>query len=179
LFRAFPKSTSKYSKPLLIRLQLIMMWIIQIEIWKMKNSVDSWVHTLKDTWDLGARGIRARGLSDCVEGSWRDWDHARKYPRLTWAGWRRPWISAYERVIHFCSDIFFNNFHQHYLITKFSMFSNFFLSIRDTVRFINPDGLSHSQLIRISEGLLYYQYSQNRHDTVKQKTSCSLVTHYV
>jgi hypothetical protein len=21
---------------------------------------------------LGARGIRARGLSDCVEGSWRD-----------------------------------------------------------------------------------------------------------
>jgi hypothetical protein len=26
----------------------------------------------KDTWDLGARGIRARGLSDCVEGSWRD-----------------------------------------------------------------------------------------------------------
>jgi hypothetical protein len=24
------------------------------------------------TWDLGARRIRARGLSDCVEGSWRD-----------------------------------------------------------------------------------------------------------
>jgi hypothetical protein len=29
-------------------------------------------NTFKDTWDLGARGIRARGLSDCVEGSWRD-----------------------------------------------------------------------------------------------------------
>jgi hypothetical protein len=28
--------------------------------------------TLKDTWDLGARGIRIRGLSDCVEGSRRD-----------------------------------------------------------------------------------------------------------
>jgi hypothetical protein len=27
---------------------------------------------LKDTWDLGAGGNRARGLSDCVEGSWRD-----------------------------------------------------------------------------------------------------------
>jgi hypothetical protein len=38
--------------------------------------------TLKDTWDLGARGIRARGLSDCVESSWRDRNHARKYPRL-------------------------------------------------------------------------------------------------
>jgi hypothetical protein len=34
---------------------------------KMKNSVHSSVHTLKDTWDLGARG-----LSDCVEGNWRD-----------------------------------------------------------------------------------------------------------
>jgi hypothetical protein len=56
-------STSQYSEPSIIR----------IEIWKMKNSVHSWVHILKDTWDLGARGIRARGLSDCVEGSWRDW----------------------------------------------------------------------------------------------------------
>jgi hypothetical protein len=33
------------------------------------------------TWDLGARG-----LSGCVEGSWRDWNHARKYPRLASAG---------------------------------------------------------------------------------------------
>jgi hypothetical protein len=30
------------------------------------------VHTLKDTMDLGARWIRARGLSDCVDGSWRE-----------------------------------------------------------------------------------------------------------
>jgi hypothetical protein len=28
------------------------------------------VHTLKDTWNIEAREIRARGLSDCVEGSW-------------------------------------------------------------------------------------------------------------
>jgi hypothetical protein len=27
---------------------------------------------LKDAWDLEARGVTARGLSDCVEGSWRD-----------------------------------------------------------------------------------------------------------
>jgi hypothetical protein len=26
----------------------------------------------KDTWDLGARWIRTRELSDCLEGSWRD-----------------------------------------------------------------------------------------------------------
>jgi hypothetical protein len=26
----------------------------------------------KSIWDLGARGIRARRISDCVEGSWRD-----------------------------------------------------------------------------------------------------------
>jgi hypothetical protein len=38
-------------------------------------------------------GIRARGLSHCVEGSWTDWNHARKYPRLAWAGTRRPRIS--------------------------------------------------------------------------------------
>jgi hypothetical protein len=31
-----------------------------------KNSVHSSVHTLKDTWDLDARG-----LLDCVKGSWR------------------------------------------------------------------------------------------------------------
>jgi hypothetical protein len=33
----------------------------------MKNSVHNWMHTLKDAWDLGARGI-----SDCVESNWRD-----------------------------------------------------------------------------------------------------------
>jgi hypothetical protein len=30
------------------------------------------MHSLKDMWDLEARGIRARGPSDCVEGSWRE-----------------------------------------------------------------------------------------------------------
>jgi hypothetical protein len=33
--------------------------------------------TLKDTWALGARGI-----SDFAEGSWRDSNLARWYPRL-------------------------------------------------------------------------------------------------
>jgi hypothetical protein len=44
----------------------------------MKNHVPSSVYTVKDTWDLGPTGIRARGLSDCVEGSWRDCKNARK-----------------------------------------------------------------------------------------------------
>jgi hypothetical protein len=34
---------------------------------KTENAVHSRVYDLKDTWDLAARG-----LSDCVEGSWRD-----------------------------------------------------------------------------------------------------------
>jgi hypothetical protein len=38
----------------------------------MKNSVHTLIHTLKHTRDLGARGITARRLSDCVEGSRRD-----------------------------------------------------------------------------------------------------------
>jgi hypothetical protein len=40
----------------------------------MKNEkfVHSLVHTLKDRWDLGARGIRARGLSHYDVGSWKD-----------------------------------------------------------------------------------------------------------
>jgi hypothetical protein len=37
----------------------------------MKNSVCSGVSALKDTWDMGAIGVRARGLSDYVEGSWK------------------------------------------------------------------------------------------------------------
>jgi hypothetical protein len=49
-------------------------------------------NTLKDTLHLWARGIRARGLSDCVEGSCRDRNYARKYPRLDWAGWKIPWF---------------------------------------------------------------------------------------
>jgi hypothetical protein len=35
-------------------------------------SLSKYDNTLEDTWDLGARGIKARGLSDCVEGSWRE-----------------------------------------------------------------------------------------------------------
>jgi hypothetical protein len=81
-----PSSYFEYSEPSLIRLQLI-----RVEI--RKNSVHSLVHTWRDTRDLGARGIRATELSDC-EGWWRDWNHARKYPRLVWGGWRRPWISV-------------------------------------------------------------------------------------
>jgi hypothetical protein len=33
----------------------ICLQLIQIKIWKMTNSVHSWIHTLKDIWDLGAK----------------------------------------------------------------------------------------------------------------------------
>jgi hypothetical protein len=91
---------------------------------KIKNSVHSWVHSrnLKDTWELGERG-----LSDCAEGRWRDWNHARKYPKLAWAGWRRPWILVSGRGRN-CSDIFIY-LHWHLYIIKFSiyLFSKFFV----------------------------------------------------
>jgi hypothetical protein len=40
------------------------------------------ITSFKSKWDLAARGVRAREISDCVEGSWRDFNHERKYPRL-------------------------------------------------------------------------------------------------
>jgi hypothetical protein len=36
----------------------------------MKSAVHNRVQSLKGTWDLGGRRFRARGLPDCVEGSW-------------------------------------------------------------------------------------------------------------
>jgi hypothetical protein len=124
------------SKPSLVRLQLI-----RIKIWKIKNSVHTWVHTRKDAWDLRARGIRAIGLWDCFEGSWRDWNHARKYRRLTWAGWRTMNFSFWQRkeVLRWCF----------LLLLLFSsalpISSNFpficfvsFLYFRNIFRFINP-----------------------------------------
>jgi hypothetical protein len=42
----------------------------------------SQLSSLKGTWDLGARGITTSGLSDRVDGSWRDCNLERKYPRL-------------------------------------------------------------------------------------------------
>jgi hypothetical protein len=53
----------------------------------MENSVHIWVHSLKDAQDLGLKGGVARGVQGCVKGSWTDWNHARKYPRLASAGW--------------------------------------------------------------------------------------------
>jgi hypothetical protein len=66
-----------YSKPSLIRLYLIGMSDNSDPVWKIKHSVRTWVHTLKYTWTLGARGI-----SDCVEDSWRDWNHAKKISKI-------------------------------------------------------------------------------------------------
>jgi hypothetical protein len=114
---------ASFSNPSLIRLQLI-----RIEIWKMKNSAYSWVHTrtLKGTWYLGARRIRARELSGCVEGSWRDWNHARKYPRLTWAEWKLWFQLLIKKEMQWYIILLFIFISTAYVI-KFSiyLFSNF------------------------------------------------------
>jgi hypothetical protein len=70
---------------------LVRLNLIRTELRNMKNCVHSWVHTLRDLWHSGAREI-----PDRVQYNWRDWNHARKYSRLDWAGWSRPWISTSE-----------------------------------------------------------------------------------
>jgi hypothetical protein len=104
----------------------------------MKNSVHIWVHTLKDIRDLGARV-----LWECVEGSWRDWYHARKYPRLASAGWRRPWISVSCLFIVFKEEFYSNTFYFFssaltiWLNDTFICFLSFFLSLIINLCFIN------------------------------------------
>jgi hypothetical protein len=113
--------------------------LIRIEMWKMKNSVRRWVHALKDIMDLGTRGIRARELSDCVEGTWRDWNHTRIYPRLAWAGFQLL------REKEFAAVIFFFLFISTTCIIKFSIFFTcsfcclFGLSLNSDNHQINPD----------------------------------------
>jgi hypothetical protein len=111
----------------------------------MKNSLHSWVRTLKVTWDLGARG-----LSDCVEGSWRDWNHA----RLASAGWRRPWISASNRkklLQGYFLYLFWSALPSllHFPFICFLSLSFLGLFFATLIRIIAP--------ILIAEGLLQYQ----------------------
>jgi hypothetical protein len=63
------------SKPSIIRLQLIRMSDNENRNMKNWESCSQLNTRFKRHVGLGARGIRARGLSDCVEGSWRDWIH--------------------------------------------------------------------------------------------------------
>jgi hypothetical protein len=48
------------SKPMIIWLE-----VIRIKIWRLKKILFTIEYILKDTWNFGARG-----LSDCVDGSW-------------------------------------------------------------------------------------------------------------
>jgi hypothetical protein len=110
----------------------------------MKNETFcSWLstYTLKDTWDLGTRGIRARGLSDCVDCSWRDWNHE----RLAWAGWRRPWISACPFIVRLYSNIFIF-ISNTYLTFPIYFFSKIFglwghLLLHQSGLYLNPDDI--------------------------------------
>jgi hypothetical protein len=116
-----------YNKPSLIQLQLIQMSDNPDR--SMKNAVHSRVHTSKDRWDLGRRRIRSRGLSDCVEGSWRDWHHARKYLGLAWS-WMKETLdfSSWQRNKFLQRWYFFLfTFISTTRIIKFSIFFIFFV----------------------------------------------------
>jgi hypothetical protein len=67
------------------------------------------------TWDLGARGIRTRGLSDCVEGSWRDWNHARKYPKIGLSWMKETLDFSFWQGKKLQLGYIFIYFHQHHL----------------------------------------------------------------
>jgi hypothetical protein len=54
------------------------------------------------------RDIRARGLSDCVEGSWKKLKSRLSYVKETW-------ISASDGGRNCCRDIFFIYFNRNYL----------------------------------------------------------------
>lgn len=58
----------KYSRP-----SVIQMSVVWIEILKAKSSLHTRVHTLKRTWNSGARRFWK-----CVQGSWKNSNHARK-----------------------------------------------------------------------------------------------------
>jgi hypothetical protein len=67
---------------------------------------------------------------------------------LASAGWRKPWISASDRGINCCSDIFFYLFSSALpILINFTFIcfqSFFFLSFRAIFCFINPSDFSPS-----------------------------------
>jgi hypothetical protein len=119
-----------------------------------------------------------RELSDCVEGSRRDWNHARKYLRLVWAGWRRPWISASDRKKFQQCFFLFIYFPQHTYIIKFSvyLFSIFCLPFRAIFCFINLDYHLIQMLIQISEGVLCTNFKHVYIRTLQTVCSAHLLT---
>jgi hypothetical protein len=128
------KSFNQYAlQHSLIRLQLIR--VSDNPDRNMENSAHSWVHTLKDTRDLGARG-----LSGCVRGSWRDWNHARKY-RKTGFSWMKETLdfSLWQRK-KLQHDFFFYLFS-----SKLGILLNF--SFICFLRFFCLLGLSFASLI--------------------------------
>jgi hypothetical protein len=115
---------------------------IRIEIWKKKSSVHSWIPTLKDTQDLGARG-----LSDCVEGSWRDWNHAKKISKigfswmketLAFSFWQRKKMLQWYFVFIFISTTWIIKFSIRFLSFPVSLLA---LSFASLVRIISYLGV--------------------------------------
>lgn len=71
-----------------------------LQLWEMGNCSQLSKYFKKHARFRSKRDYTERTL-DCVEVSWRDWNHAGKYARLA-----LNWISASYRGRHPCSDIF-------------------------------------------------------------------------
>jgi hypothetical protein len=107
---------------------------------------------------VGFRSKRTFRL--CLERELEWLNHARKYPRLAWAGWR-PWISASCLFVVFkwrlYSDIFYllSSALSTLLNVPFICFLNscfvFMATFALLIRMTSPP-----QINRISEGLLYF-----------------------
>jgi hypothetical protein len=119
-------------------------------------------YSLKDTWDLGARG-----LSDCVEGQLERLKPRKKISQ-DWLqldeGDHGFQLMTEEDIVAVIFLYFSSSPLPMSLNFPFIFFLSHSLSFRATFRFINPDcrlipmtsSTLPSQLLRISEGLLKY-----------------------
>jgi hypothetical protein len=89
----------------------------QIHCGTMKNSVHSYVHTLKGARDLGARGIGARGLSACVWGQEEELKSLKEILKIGFS-----WMKGTDKGGNYCSDFFYLFFISTTCIIKFSIY---------------------------------------------------------
>jgi hypothetical protein len=83
-----------------------------------QDNIQDWMSWMKKALDFSflfkTQDLGARGLHDCVESSWRDWNHARQYPRLDELDEEGPGFQLLAEE-EFAAVIYFFYFHQHYL----------------------------------------------------------------
>jgi hypothetical protein len=121
----------------------------------MENCVDSCVHTLKDTWDLGKEGLeqenfqsvlRAAGETETTQENIQNWLELDEGD----PGFQLLIEEEIAAVIFFFH--LFSSALSVLLNFPFICFVSFFMAV---FCLINPDDLSPPQLMQIIEGLLY------------------------